>query len=158
MQSRGPQTSRLLLHPPEARQTHPLAISCHQHPHEFRVIQIARDLPSRWRLVVDCVVSAENKPGSGGVTRLVLLLALLLGGSTDSSSSTSVNSVLVSTVFLLVSPFYTVVLKTLGCSRVYRCASLCFLSLPFLPLTCLPFLPFVTAHGVDFHGCFSHRR
>ena len=73
------------------------------------------------------------------MTRVVLLLALLCGGSTDSSSSTSATVFLYRQSFCLCLHFPQYP-SNLG---LLSCLPLCFplhLSLPFLPLACLPFL------------------
>ena len=98
--------------------------------------------------VVDCAVPAEDKPGVGGVTRVVLLL-IHFG-----------NSVLVSTVFLLVSPLSTVttVALNLRIALVFTLVLSFALVFAFLALGVFAFLAFVSIHSVDFHWRFSHFR
>ena len=110
--------------------------------------------------VVDCAVPAENKPGGGGVTRVVLLLALLFGGSTDSLLIHLGNSVLISTVFLLVSPLSTMtkIAFKLWTALVFTLVLSFALVLAFLAFGVFAFLAFVSIHSVDFHWRFYHCR
>ena len=87
--------------------------------------------------VVDGAVPAEDRPGGVGVTRFVLLLALLIGGSTDSLIIHLSNGVLVSTVFLLVSPLtaVTTVALKLRAALVFS-SVLSFAFCPFLSCLC----------------------
>ena len=108
--------------------------------------------------VVDCAVPAENKPGGGSVTRLVLLLTLLFPKFDRLLLIHLSNSVLVSTVFPLVSPLYTVttVALKLRAALVFTFVlSLAFV-LALIAFAVFAFLALVTEHSVDFRWCFSH--
>ena len=116
---------------------------------------------------MDFAVPAEDKPRSGGVTRVVLLLTLLFGGgSTDFSSSTSATVFLYRQSFCFVSPLDTVttVALKLWTALVFTLVLSFSFVLAFLALGVFAFLAFFSPYtasisvgaspiGVEWLGC-----